>query len=81
MRRALDDVLARTEAERVVGDELEATGLINSSTHEPTAAGKALLDSFKAVEFEKASRKVGDEELRLRRLVITGPWEVDPTSR
>jgi hypothetical protein len=81
MRKAQDDVMARTDAERSVGDELEATGLINSSANEPAEAGRVLLGMFKAIEFETTSRKVGDEELRLRRLVITGPWEVDPTGK
>lgn len=79
MRKAQDDALARTEAERVIGDELESSGVIDSNTHEPTEAGRRILAQIaKAVEFETITKRVGDEEIALRRLVITGPWEVDP---
>ena len=80
MRKAQDDLMARTEAERVVGDELEATGLINSEVHEPTAVGKTLLDRMaKTVEFETGTSKDPDRNtVPMRRLVITGPWTVDP---
>lgn len=78
MRKANEDVLARTEGERKVGDLLEACGLIDSDAHEPTEVGRAVVDGFRAVEFETTVRKVGDEDIRLRRLLFTGPWEVDP---
>lgn len=80
MRKAQEDVLARTEAERFIGDELEATGLIDSSANEPTEAGKRLLDQVaKAVEFERGTSKDPDRNtVPMRRLVITGPWTVDP---
>jgi hypothetical protein len=78
MRKATEDVLARTEAERQIGDKLEAHGLIDSVRNEPTEVGRAVVDGFRAAEFEKTIRRVGDEDIHLRRLVITGPWEVDP---
>lgn len=79
MRKATEDVLARTEAERQIGDALEALGLIDSSTHEPTEAGLKLLGIIgKAVEFERGTSKDPDKEVvPMRRIVITGPWQVD----
>jgi hypothetical protein len=80
MRKANEDVLARTEAERQIGDILEAESLIDSSTYEPTAVGKSVLDALgKAVEFETGTSKDPDRQaVAMRRLVITGAWEVDP---
>lgn len=80
MRKAQDDPMARTEAERFVGDALEATELIDSTVVEPTTGGKILLDQVaKAVEFERGTSKDPDRNtVPMRRLVITGPWMVDP---
>jgi hypothetical protein len=72
MRKAQDDAVARTAAENVVRD-------LTHYVNEPVGdLGKDIVGAFKAVEFETISKKVGDEEIPLRRLVITGPWEVDP---
>lgn len=35
-----------------------------------------ILTAFPAVEFETATSKVGGSEIKLRRVVLTGPWEV-----
>jgi hypothetical protein len=80
MRKANEDVLARTEAERLVGDEMEALGLIDSSANEPVDAGRRLLNQIgKTVEFETGTSKDPDRNaVAMRRLVITTPWEVDP---
>jgi hypothetical protein len=33
---------------------------------------------FEAAEFETASSRVGGTDITLRRVVLTGPWEVAP---
>lgn len=82
MRKAQDDVMARTAAERLLGDRMEAEGLIDSSAIEPTEAGNRLLAEIEAVEFEQTVSKVrGGIEVPLRRLVITTNWEVDPAGK
>lgn len=80
MRKATEDVLARTEAERQIGDVLEAEGLIDSSTYELAAAGRAVLNALgRFVEFETGTSKDPDRQaVAMRRLVITTAWEVDP---
>lgn len=79
MRKAQEDPLARTVAEHHLGDALEASGLIDSTAYEPTEVGRATLKDFaEAVQFETATSRVAGKDIRLRRLVITGPWEVDP---
>jgi hypothetical protein len=80
MRKATEDVLARTEAERQIGDVLEREGLIDGSTHEPTEVGRAVLNALgRFVEFETGTSKDPDRQaVAMRRLVTTGPWEVDP---
>jgi hypothetical protein len=80
MRKANEDVLARTEAERQIGDVLEREGLIDSSTHEPTEVGRKVLNALaKTVEFETGTSKDPDRQaVAMRRLVITTAWEVDP---
>lgn len=76
MRKAQDDVMARTAAESRLSDHLEQ---LNAATDDAAdQMARDLIGTFKAVEFETTSRKVGDEEVPLRRLVITGAWEVDP---
>jgi hypothetical protein len=74
MRKANEDATARTAAEVKIGDAL--TGYTDT-TEQAAAHGRTVLGEFKAVEFETTTRKVGDDEIHLRRLVITGPWEVD----
>jgi hypothetical protein len=82
-RKATEDVLARTEAERAVGDELEALGLIDSALNEPTEAGRKLLDQIGMyVQFETGDSKDPDKNIvPMRRIVITGPWRVDPQAQ
>jgi hypothetical protein len=81
MRKANEDPIARTVAEHELADTLGRTGMpIGNSEGGPMSASKELVGAFKAVEFETTSRKVGDDEVKLRRLVITGPWEVDPNA-
>lgn len=78
-RKTQDDALARTEAERWVGEELESTGLIDSDTDEPTVAGRTLLNQIaKTVEYERGTSKDPDRnEVPMKRLVITTNWVVD----
>lgn len=75
MRNAQDDPMARTAAERKIGDLLtDQTGLAQTDL----GAATAILGEFEAVEFETTISKVrGGQEIPVRRLVITGPWEVD----
>jgi hypothetical protein len=77
MRKAQDNAMARTATETKLADLLAASG-----PEGPAGDGglsvRQVLGEFKAVEFETTTRKVGDDEIHLRRLVITGPWEVDP---
>lgn len=76
MRKAQENALARTVAENKLCEML-AIGDVNVGEID-RAAVKQVLGEFKAVEFETITKRVGDEEIALRRLVITGPWEVDP---
>ena len=80
MRKAQEDAVARTVAEKKVGDLLAADGNVgpHASIEQATTVAREVLGEFKAVEFETITKRVGDEEIALRRLVITGPWEVDP---
>lgn len=80
MRKAQDDPIARSVAENQVADISEPFGT-DESDPVGMAQASAILGAFKAVEFETTSRKVGDEEIPLRRLVITGPWEVNPSGK
>lgn len=77
MRKAQENALARTVAENKLCEML-AIGDVNVGEID-RAAVKQVLGEFKAVEFETITKRVGDEEIALRRLVITGPWEVDPS--
>lgn len=59
---------------------LRATDWITD--HATGAADTALVvDLFPSVEFETAQAKVGGEPVKMRRVVLTGPWEVvaDPS--
>lgn len=79
MRKAQDDVMARGFAEHKVGDILESRGLVDSVDHEPVQTGRQVVGEFEAVEFERSVTKVrGGGEVALRRVVLTGKWEVDP---
>lgn len=76
MRKAQDDAMARTAAERVVGDVVAP-----STDGQVDELARTVLGEFEAVQFETAVSKVGGKPIALRRLVITGPWEVDPGQR
>lgn len=79
IRKATEDVLARTQAEREVVQKLEAEGLFAGTGDGPVTTGQTLLSEFPTVEFETGvSRMPGGEKVAVRRLVITGPWVVDP---
>lgn len=80
MRKAQEDALARTEAERLVGGQLEDLNLIDNGEVEPTEAGRQLLSQVaKTVEFERGTSRDPDRNtVPMRRLVITTGWVVDP---
>jgi hypothetical protein len=78
MRKAQDDPIARTVAENQLGDMFAGNGRSVGDRDSDVSAARGLLGAFKAVEFETTSRNVGDQVIPLRRLIITGPWEVDP---
>jgi hypothetical protein len=76
MRKATDDVMARSAAESRLSDQLEQ---LNAATDDAAdQMARDLIGTFKAVEFETKTVKSQGEEIHLRRLVITGEWEVDP---
>lgn len=69
MRKPKEDPIARTVAENQFTD------------HGPSIEGaREALSFFPAVEFETTTRTVQGEELHLRRVVITGKWEIDPNA-
>jgi hypothetical protein len=80
-RKAEEDVLARTEAERKIGEELQSLGLIDDTTNETAGLARELLNVLaKAVQFETGTSKDPDRnEVPMRRLVLTFNWEVDPS--
>lgn len=79
-RKATEDVLARTEVEREIGDVLFEEGLIGPETDAVAVGRKVLAALAKTVEFETGTSKDPDRQVvPMRRAVITGPWLVDPT--
>lgn len=64
-RKTSDNKVARDHAVEKITDR--ATGLEDT---------KLVVDLFPTVEFETATSKVGGETVNLRRVVLTGPWEV-----
>jgi hypothetical protein len=72
-----DDVMARGAAERAVADFLDVEP--NEEIGESAATPSVLVSQIaETVEFEKATFKGGGREIGMRRVVITGAWEVDP---
>lgn len=72
MRKANDDVMARSLAESRIRD-------LTSDVNEPVGdLGTQIISEFKAVEFETKKIMSQGEEIPLRRLVLTSAWEVDP---
>lgn len=80
-RKVEDDVLARGAAEREIGEALIAEG-IASETDVPAELGRRVLGrTAQAVQFEIGESTDPDRrKVAMRRLVITGPWMVDPTA-
>jgi len=64
-RKTYDDPRARNAAVEFITD------------HATSAGDSAMVvDAFPVAEFETAQSRVGGEVLKLRRVVLTGPWEV-----
>jgi hypothetical protein len=72
IRTPIDDVMARELAETLVADKLFV-----DSVPDARGVSKAITDEFRYAEFETVVSKVGGDELRMRRLVLTTQWEVD----
>lgn len=82
MRKTQDDAMARTAAETALADSLAGGEVGAYNSHEDAQRDAAfVISTFKAVEFETTVKKIGDEEISLRRVVLTGPWEVAPGSK
>lgn len=64
-RKATEDPEARTTAEQLVHT---ASG--------QQASGQDIIDAFETAQFETTTSKVAGAELKLRRVVLTGYWEV-----
>ncbi len=78
-RKTQDDPMARTEAERGLAAELLNCGVVDGADLPVSAASAVLGQIGKTVEFERgASTDPDRQKVRMRRLVITGPWFVDP---
>lgn len=74
MRKATDDVMAREAAEALLYDRLD-----EQEAADPRGTAKAIVGEFKAAEFETGTSKDPDRNaVPMRRLVLTGPWVIDP---
>ncbi len=72
-----DDVMSREAAETLVNDILDRE-LDTESDHRNVA--RAVVAAFPFVHTDRARSNVpGGSKVNLRRLVLTGEWEVDPT--
>lgn len=69
MRTPSEDPIARTVAENELADH-----------HLDGEQARQTLAYWPHVEFEKTTRKVQGQDLYLRRVVITGKWEIDPNA-
>jgi hypothetical protein len=77
-----DDPVARTVAENQLGDALYEHGHLYSHTNpnghdQAVRDARSLLAAYPSVRFETSDGTGG--QVPARRMVITGPWEVDPT--
>jgi hypothetical protein len=77
VRKNQDDVMARGAAERTVADlfDVEPNDQIGDSAATPATVINQIAET---VEFERATFKAGGREIKMRRVLITGGWEVDP---
>jgi hypothetical protein len=64
-RKTTDDLAAREAARKLI----DPTDTDLSGTTET-------VDKFVAVEFETATSRAAGETIKLRRVTLTGPWEV-----
>lgn len=79
MRKAQDDVMARGAAERLIADYLDLEDAMTPFADGGAGNVRGLVGEFKAVEFERGTSKDPDKQVvPMRRVVLTGPWEVDP---
>jgi hypothetical protein len=77
-RKATEDVMARTEAERILAEEMSAVGV--AGDEEVLAAAREVLGQLaETVEYERGTSVDPDrKKVPMRRLVTTGPWLIDP---
>ena len=77
VRKAVDDKAARDEALRLItGQHGGLTAVAEEAGVDGIDAGRVVIAEFPAIQFETATSKVAGEELRMRRVVLTGPWQV-----
>lgn len=74
LRKAVDDKAARDEALRLVtglaGELADANGV------DGIDVARMVIAEFPAIQFDAATSRVAGEEISMRRVVLTGPWEV-----
>lgn len=68
-RKTTDDPQARTAAAEFIESRAAETN------------GGDVVAAFEWAEFETATSRVGGGEIQLRRVVLTGPWEVVPNKQ
>jgi hypothetical protein len=77
-----DDVMSREAAETRIADIIANQPNIDANS--PGVArelAKAIVDSFAYVETDRERSSLrGGQKVNLRRLVLTGAWEVDPAA-
>jgi hypothetical protein len=78
MRKPTDDQTAREAATRSVACQLDEIATATSSDEARTAQEVAedLLEAWPYAEQETVTRDVQGERVTLRRVVLTGPWNV-----
>jgi hypothetical protein len=77
VRKNQDDVMARGAAERAVA-EVFGIGVDEAIGEGMATAATVVSEIAETVEFERATFKAGGREIKMRRVLITGGWEVDP---
>lgn len=88
MDKPTDDAMARTVAESRFGDTIhEYADRSYRSPNSPIDHDEAVrvardhLAVFPSVRFETVTAVDADRSITMRRLILTGPWEVDPSTR
>lgn len=76
MRKAVNDEYAQDAALEILGAKIDPGFLTKDFDTSPNVIAEQAMRAFPVAEFETVTTKIAGEEVTMRRVVLTGDWNV-----